>query len=722
VDSLNDGFGIIDNEGKISYANKKWGTLLEYSPDEMVGRPITEFLDEHNRAVLEENIRKRKSGEPSQYEIEWTTKSGHRVCTIVSGAPIIDDDDQYSGSFAVITDITSRKQIEEDLRESEERYRQLLETSPDAVTLTDLEGNIILANNQAARMHGAESTDELHSLSVLDLIVPEEHTRALDNLKRTLEHGAVRNIEYTMKKRDGSTFSAELSASLLRNADGEPMGFIGVVRDITDRKDATKKQRESEELLSRAQRMASLGYWDWNVVEDRVAWSDEVYQIWGLKPDGSEITNERFLNTLHPDDRDRVENRIEDAFTGKKPYDFDFRIIRPDGSVRIVHSIAEVTYESSKKPVRLFGTVMDVTDQKAAEDALQKSGQLLQSIYDAIPDVIISTDADMIITSCNKAALHVLGYTPEELVGKHYEYIIGEEMINHPDQKNRERMLNEKGILAQDGYIFRKKNGDTFPASFVVAMIRDDYGSHKGMVGTIRDITERLKSEDALRDSEKQIRAERDRVMLYLDVLGHDIRNQLQVILGGVQTVEETVTLPAATRILRLVVEASQRCDDIIRKSKAMEGLTSVPLVQTILDDVLGQCIKELFEGRDDVIVKERIPGIKAAILADEYLRNLLQTLLENAVIHNKREVKRVWVSLKETDGGYEVAVGDDGEGVSPPQREWLFDTARRYGGVSLHQAKQVVDKYGGRIGAFDRVPGSPGQGAEFRIWFPKFV
>ncbi len=107
VDSLNDGFGIIDNEGKISYANKKWGALLEYSPEEMIGHPITDFLDEHNRAVLEENIRKRKSGKPSQYEIEWTTKNGYRVCTIVSGAPIIDDDGQHSGSFAVITDITT---------------------------------------------------------------------------------------------------------------------------------------------------------------------------------------------------------------------------------------------------------------------------------------------------------------------------------------------------------------------------------------------------------------------------------------------------------------------------------------------------------------------------------------------------------------------------------------------------------------------------------------
>lgn len=132
------------------------------------------------------------------------------------------------------------------LQESEERYRSLVETSPDAITVTDLNTRIVFCNGQALAMHGYDRLDEVIGRSALDFVAPEDRDRAIANARRTLETGNLRNIAYTLLRKDGSRFPAELSASVIRGADGQPATFIGVVRDVTWRRRSEEALRESE--------------------------------------------------------------------------------------------------------------------------------------------------------------------------------------------------------------------------------------------------------------------------------------------------------------------------------------------------------------------------------------------------------------------------------------------------------------------------------------------
>jgi len=109
-----------------------------------------------------------------------------------------------------------------------------------------------------------------------------------------------------------------------------------------------------------------------------------------------------------------------------------------------------------------------------------------------------------------------------------------------------------------------------------------------------------------------------------------------------------------------------------------------------------------------------------ALIEADQFLEQLLGNLIENAIEHNPREERIVWISLRESGEGYEIAVGDNGQGISGSLKAAIFDLSRRYGGVGLHQTKHICDKYGGRIDVRDRVKGEPTKGAEFVVWLPK--
>jgi len=126
-----------------------------------------------------------------------------------------------------------RKQVESVLRISEAKYRALVDASPDGITLTDMEGKLLLCNQQTARLHGYDSPEAMQGINVFELIAPEERQLAVQNNLKTLEDGRVTNINYTLLRKDGGRFSAELNAALIRDAHGTPTAFIGITRDIT---------------------------------------------------------------------------------------------------------------------------------------------------------------------------------------------------------------------------------------------------------------------------------------------------------------------------------------------------------------------------------------------------------------------------------------------------------------------------------------------------------
>jgi PAS domain S-box-containing protein len=141
-----------------------------------------------------------------------------------------------------------RKQAEVVLRTSEARYRTLLDTTPNGITLTDLEGKLLLCNQQTAILHGYPSPEAMLGINVYELIAPQDRRLAAVNAKKTLDEARIINIEYTLLRKDGSHFPAELSAALLRDAAGAPAGFIGITRDITERKQVIEAEKRLSKL------------------------------------------------------------------------------------------------------------------------------------------------------------------------------------------------------------------------------------------------------------------------------------------------------------------------------------------------------------------------------------------------------------------------------------------------------------------------------------------
>ncbi len=277
-----------------------------------------------------------------------------------------------------------RRQAEEELRSSHEYLRKLNDSLQEAIlTVKVPEREIVYVNRSTKNIFGYQPEECIGRNTEFLYSNKEEYLGFGDKLKEAIrEDREALNAECLMKRKGGEVFSAEITATFLEE-NGKIDQVISILRDITRRKQTQEAFRLSEARLAEAQRIAHLGNWDWNIAKDELVWSDEIYRIFGLTPRQFGATYEAFLDSVHPGDRELVEQSVNAALHDRGPYSIDHRIVLPDGAVRVVHEEAEVTCDKDGRAVRMMGTVHDVTERKRTEDALRAlSNQLVQSQED----------------------------------------------------------------------------------------------------------------------------------------------------------------------------------------------------------------------------------------------------------------------------------------------------------------------------------------------------
>ena len=253
---------------------------------------------------------------------------------------------------------------------SERRYEMLIEQASDGIFVADPQGRFLDANPRGLEMLGF-TREEILRLKITDLVPAEDLVSQPIRLDE-LRAGKSLITERRLKRRDGTLLQVEISAKLL------PDGRLqGIVRDITERKRAEEALRESESRLEEAQRMAHVGWWDRDYMTGRIRLSNEAYRIFGL-PAGERLPDlnhwhEQWQQLIHPEDRKRVSQSVVVAQQGGPRYDVEYRIIRPDGEVRMIRSQGNLIWDESGRPRRMFGIMQDITELRHVEDELRRS-------------------------------------------------------------------------------------------------------------------------------------------------------------------------------------------------------------------------------------------------------------------------------------------------------------------------------------------------------------
>jgi len=352
---------IVDAEGIIRYASPSHQRLLGYAPADLVGRSIFGFMhpDDVPHAQAQAHVQTRDSGAAVLYTFRIQHANGSwRWQEAVSSNHL--DDPAIQGFVVNGRDITERRQMEETLRASERDYRTLIEQAADGIFLSDPAGRFVEVNARACALLGY-TRDDLLRLGLADVI---DAANLIGTPLRVAEidAGAAIRGERRVRRKDGVVVPVEVSATLL--ADGR---LQAIVRDITAQVRARKELERSEASLAEAQRIAHLGDWDLDLATQELRWSDEIYRIFGVAPRTFTPTTERILSLVHPADR----AGLAAALNGRQGYNRDYRIRRPDGAERTLHTQAEVVRDEGGRAVRLRGTVQDVTERVRAEEALR---------------------------------------------------------------------------------------------------------------------------------------------------------------------------------------------------------------------------------------------------------------------------------------------------------------------------------------------------------------
>ena len=265
--------------------------------------------------------------------------------------------------------LAERDRVADAVRESEERYRDLFENASDIIYSHDLYGNMTSFNRAGEQILGY-SRDEIMQKNLVQILTPRSAELARSMTARKVAQGGRTTYELEAIARDGHLVCVEINSRLILK-DGKPVGVQGVARDVTERKRADAALRESEERLRLALDAGHCGVWDWDIPNNRVAWSERTYEIHGVAPGTYGDTLEAFMALVHPEDAAKVSEAIRRAVEEGAPYSGEFRIVRPSGEVRWVSSTGRVLYEASGKPVRMLGAVLDTTERKMAEEALR---------------------------------------------------------------------------------------------------------------------------------------------------------------------------------------------------------------------------------------------------------------------------------------------------------------------------------------------------------------
>ncbi len=292
---------------------------------------------------------------------------------------------EYMG---VVTDITERKRAEEErkalsrnLQESKARLEEAQRVAHMGHYYWDLIANRVTWSDELYRIYGLTPQEgPIDMAMVSEMIHPDDREHVFRAAEESVRSGVHSEAEHRVVRPDGEVRTVQGLGTVKRDASGRAYEMFGTVQDITERKRAEEERQllsrdlqESNASLEEAQRIAHVGSWVWDLEKNHVTYSDEYYRIFGLTPTKGPIDIATVREMIHPEDREYVFRIAEEAIRAGERADCEHRIVRPDGEIRIVHSLGDLKKDASGRPYQMFGVSQDVTDRRRAEEALRRS-------------------------------------------------------------------------------------------------------------------------------------------------------------------------------------------------------------------------------------------------------------------------------------------------------------------------------------------------------------
>ncbi len=488
-----------DSGGRIIMINRGGCEALGYDEKELIGESWYDFISEDFQSDVKKRFRTLLSGEAQSLEYceyPLVSKSGEERLIAWQMASSSDSNGDVTGILGSGLDITEDQQILVDKRQTVQYLESIIKASPLAIISVDLEGHVISWSRAAENMFG---WSEKEVIGRFNPIIPKNaREEFLGILEDTSNIKTVLGKETRRVRKDGIYIDISVSTAPLRDNDGEIIGTIGILEDISDRVLAQSELHVSQARLAEAEHIAGIGTIDVDIDTGESIWSDNVYLILGIKPRSIRPSQEALFGYVHPDYRKSLRKTFEKHSRHGGEFSAEYRILKQTGEERIIAGRGSVLEDKDGRPSRLISTIQDITSQKELEFALKKNEEQFRFLVQHTHDIITVLDEKSTIEYEGPAIWNLLGYRPDELIGKSaFEFV-------HPDDqkaaiKTIRQGFENPGQIQSQIFRFRHKDGSWRILSSI-GSIHDWGGGRLRAVISSRDITASRQADEKLRE------------------------------------------------------------------------------------------------------------------------------------------------------------------------------------------------------------------------------
>ncbi len=518
--------------------------------------------------------------------------------------------------------------------------------------------------------------------------------------------------------------------------------------EIVERKHAEEALRASEERLHLATSAGNIGVWDWDVVNNVLTWDESMYALYGVQKEDFGGAYAAWIGLLHPDDRQYTEGEIQAALRGEREYAPEFRIVRPDGSIRIIKAASKTYRDPQGNPIRMVGINIDISERKKAEDAIKSAAQYARSLIESSMDPLVTISADGKITDVNTATENATGVKRDSLIGSDFA-----DYFTDPEQARAGyTQVFSQGFVTDYPLAIRHVSGKVADVLYNASVYRNEAGEVLGMFAAARDITERKRAVDELRRYKDHLEDEvqqrtADLVLarnaaeaankaksVFLASMSHELRTPLNAILGFSNMMRKDSQLSEEQRDnLDIINRSGEHLLTLINDVLEMAKIEAGRVQLDIAPFDLGGLVRDV---TDMMQVRAQEKGLQLLIdqssefpryiKGDEArLRQVLINLVGNAVKFTEQGGVTVRFGMRPhaLQQRLLIEVEDSGTGIRQEDQQEIFkpfvqlgkSAAQKGTGLGLTITRQFVQLMGGTIS----VESTPGVGSVFRVELP---
>lgn len=498
IDTAFTGIAVTDNTERLLYCNTTFADLLGYIPDELQGMLYNYFMEPGDLSKIDEHIDLMHRGIPTQYEISMRRKDGGQRVMLVSSVPRFSAHGIYNGALSIIFDITNRKQAEEALKESEEKFRILAEQSPNMIFINKM-GRIVYVNPLCEEKMGY-TLEEFYSpdFNFMVLISPDSRELIRMNFEQHMTGHNIPPYQYALITKEGERIEAIITTKLIQYE--ETQAILGIITDVTDRVMVDEALRVSEERYRAIFEQAADSIFLIDVdTGELVEFNDQTCKTLGYTRE--ELKSLKVSDFEVVETPEEIEKHIKYVLEEGRDL-FMTKHRTKDGRVRDIQVNSISITIHGKKYIQTIAR--DITDRVEMVEALRESEEKYRQLVENANDIIYETDINGILTFINPVAEKVTGYSEKELVGKNFIDFI------HPDwQEDADRFyrsqISEKILNTYYEFPSIAKDGEEIWVGQNVQLSIEGK-QILGLQAVARDITDRMQVEIALRESEERLR------------------------------------------------------------------------------------------------------------------------------------------------------------------------------------------------------------------------